>query len=76
MELSLTREQLLKRLLEPQRVKLLVLAINEDARKVFPLRVQARNQTEINIDVTKPLGKLANKWLLRAIDLAYDETLD
>ncbi len=37
MELSLTKEQLFKRLIEPQRINLLVLAINEDAHQVSPL---------------------------------------
>ena len=76
MELSLTHAQLLERLLQPQRIKLLVLAVNEDARKVFPLHFQARNQAEINIDITEALRTLSSKWLLRAIDLSYDENLD
>jgi hypothetical protein len=76
MELTLTRAQIFERLLEPQRMKLLVLAINEDAHSVFPLRVQAQNQAEINIDITEPLRKLVQKVLFRAIDLVYDETLD
>ncbi len=76
MELSLTKAQLLERLLEPQRTKLLVLAINEDVKKVFPIRIEAQNQAEINIDVTEALRTLSSKWLSRAINLAYDETLD
>ena len=79
MELSLTKTQLLERLLEPQRVKLLSLAINEDAKQVFPLHLQVQaqsNQAEINIDITEALGKLASKWLLRAIALAYEDSLD
>ena len=76
MELSLTKAQLLERLIEPQRIKLLVLAVNEDANKVFPIRAEVHNQAEINIDMTEILRKLSSKWLFRAIDLAYDETLD
>ena len=55
MVLSLTKAQLLERLLEPQRTKLLVLAINEDAHKVFPIRTEVLNQEEINIDMTEVL---------------------
>ena len=76
MELSLTKAQLFERLLEPQRTKLLLLAIAEDTNKVFPLQYQARNQSEIHIDITEALGKLALKWLFRAVDLAYEEALD
>lgn len=76
MELSLTKEQLLERLLTPERTTLLALAIKEDADKVFPLHFQARNQTEINIDITEAIGTLCSKWLWRAIDLAYNEALD
>lgn len=76
MELSLTRTQLLERLTQPQRAKLLALAINEDARKVFPIKTQTRNANVINIDLTESIGKLHSMWFLRAIDLAYDETLD
>jgi len=55
MELSLTKAQLLERLLEPQRTQLLVLAINEDTHKVFPIHTEAQNQAEINIDMTEVL---------------------
>jgi hypothetical protein len=52
------------------------LAIDEDAHSVFPIRSQVTIQDEINLDLTEAIGKLAEKWLLRAINLAYDETLD
>lgn len=76
MELSLTKSQLLERLLVPQRIKLLVLAINEDAHSLFPLQFHSQNQAQINIDITETLRILSSKWLFRAIDLAYDETFD
>jgi hypothetical protein len=74
--LSLTKDQLLERLLEPQRSKLLSLAINEDIHSVFPLRIPARKQKEINIDITEQIQKIAFRLLFRVTDLAYDETLD
>jgi hypothetical protein len=73
---SLTKEQIMMRLLDPQRTKLLTLAINEDTNKVFPLHFQAQNREEIEIDINEALHTLCSKWLFRVIDLAYDDTLD
>lgn len=75
MSISLTKDQLFDRLLDPERVKLLRLAFDEDARSVFPLRSQTTSQTEINPDMAKTLTIVAEKLLLRAISLTYDETL-
>ena len=74
--LSLTREQLLRRLVESQRSSLLALAINEDAKRYFTFKVEANSSQEVNIDVTEPLRAVTKKLLLRAIDIAYDENLD
>ena len=75
MALSLTLEQVLERLTEPQRIKLLVLAINEDAKSIFPLHF-TNDEEENSRIMTEALRKLAKLWLFRAIRLAYDETLD
>jgi len=80
MPISLTREQLLERLAEPRRVKLLAIALNEDTKQVFPVTRKAKipvdtNEIDIDIDISQALIKLSSKWLLRAVNLAY-ETLD
>ena len=74
--LSLTKNELLERLLEPQRSRLLTLAINEDIHGVFPLSIEAKKQKEINIDITEHVQKIIFKALFRVTDLAFDETLD
>jgi hypothetical protein len=74
--LSLTKNELLERLLEPQRSKLLSLAINEDIHSVFPLRVKARKQEEIDIDISEQVQQMAFKLLFRVTDLVFDESLD
>jgi len=79
MALSLTREQLLERLDDPHRMQLLVIALNEDMKQVFPVDYKIQfpiNTNDINIDIGEALIKLSSKWLLRAVDLAYDENLD
>jgi len=74
--LSLTKDELLERLLEPQRSKLLSLAINEDIHGVFPLTVEAEKQENIDIDITEHVQKIIFKALFRVTDLAFDESLD
>jgi hypothetical protein len=74
--LSLTKNELLERLLEPQRSRLLSLAINEDIHSVFPLSYEARKQEEIDIDITEHIQKIVFKSLFRVTDLAFDENLD
>ena len=77
MAISLTKEQILEKLLEPRRLSLLILAISEDAKKTMTLKYKPQtNQSEVNIDITQPLSEFTNRILLRAIELAYDETLD
>lgn len=74
--LTLTKNQLLERLLEPQRSRLLSLAINEDIHSVFPITLPVRKQKEINLDITDDVQKIVFKLLFRVTDLVYDETLD
>ena len=77
MSISLTRDELYERLKDPIRMKLLLIAINEDAKNIFsPLRYQVETKGEISLDIREPLRELAFKWLFRAIDLAYEEDLD
>lgn len=79
MALSLTREQLLERLVDPHRMQLLAIALNEDMKQVFPVDYKIQfpiNTNDINIDIGEALIKLSSKWLLHAVDLAYDENLD
>ncbi|MGD0795494.1 MAG: hypothetical protein ABR958_07955 [Dehalococcoidales bacterium] len=74
--IALTKNQLLERLLEPERSRLLSLAINEDIHSVFPIRLPVRKQKEINIDLTEDVQKIVFKTLFRVTDLVFDETLD
>ena len=75
MTISLTQEEFYQRLLE--RRKLLIIAINEDVKNIFPLRYKTgRNKSEINIDITEPIGELLLKEITRVVDLVYREGLD
>ncbi len=76
MSLSLTKDELCERLKDPDRFKLLILAINEDVSNVSPLYFEAEHQGKISINITEPLRELAFKWLFRAIDLTYEEGFD
>lgn len=75
MTLSLTKEQIGERLLEPQRLTLLRLAIDEDVKSIFPLHF-TKNDEENSLIMTEAMSNLVNKLLFRAITLAYDEILD
>jgi hypothetical protein len=74
--LSLTKNELLERILEPQRSRILTLAIKEDIRSIFPLTIRARKNKEISIDISQQVQKLVFKTLFRVTDLAFDEALD
>jgi len=74
MTLSLTKEQFCERL--GQYHRLFELAIGEDVKKISPLLYKVPgNETEIHIDITKPIGKLVSKAIIRTIDLVYEENL-
>ena len=74
--ISLTKNELLERLLEPQRSKILSLAINEDIHSIFPLKIKAEKEKEISIDITEEVQKIVFKTLFRVTDLAFDENFD
>jgi len=80
MPISLTKEQMGERLLEPHRLKLLTLAINEDVKSCFPIKYKSQGRipagTDINLDLTEALKPVVNKIIFRAIEIAYDESLD
>jgi len=81
MALSLTYKQLMERLAEPHRIQLLNIAFLQDIKQVFPVHIEQKMQlpidgNDINIDISEALLEFASKWLLRAVDLAYDENLD
>jgi hypothetical protein len=74
--ISLTKRELLERILEPPRSRLLTLAIKEDIRSIFPLTIPAKQEKEISIDISPQVQKLVFKALFRVTDLAFDEALD
>jgi hypothetical protein len=75
MGISLTKEQFYERFRKHQ--GLFALALEEDARKIFPLSFKVpQNEAEIHINMTKPIGELIAKEIARIIDLVYEEALD
>ena len=44
MSISLTREELCEHLKYPTCIELLILAVNEDVKSIFPLRYQVNTQ--------------------------------
>ena len=74
--IRLSKNELLERIVEPQRSRLLTLAIKEDIRSIFPLTIRARKEKDISIDISQQVQKLVFKTLFRVTDLAFDETLD
>lgn len=74
--ISLTKNELLERIIEPQRSRLLALAIKEDIRSIFPVSIRAVKENEISIDISQQVQKLVFKALFRITDLAFDESLD
>ena len=76
MSISLTLEQALERLSQPQRLTLMKLAIDEDVKSIMPLQFQVNDDEGNSLKMKEALGKLAEKLFLRSIQLAFDETLD
>jgi hypothetical protein len=75
MPISLTKEQLLDRLSETKRIKLLHLAIVRDAQDIaLPVRSEVQRQSNLNLPLEVAI--LADTYLIRAISLAYEEFLD
>jgi hypothetical protein len=75
MGISLNKEQFYQRLQKHHR--LLMVAIEEDVKSISPLNYKIpSNETEIRIDLSKPIGELIRKEIFRVIDLVYEETLD
>jgi hypothetical protein len=74
MAISLTKEALLDRLCEPKRIKLLRLALVRDAQEVaLPVYSEAEPLKEFDLCLPVAVGILAETYLLRAIQLAYEE---
>ncbi len=81
MELSLTKKQFMERLSSPQRLKLLRLAINESYKDILPIRVvqpaqQEGQHLDISIDISKELTQIGATWIVRAVELVFDDSLD
>ena len=75
MPISLTQEQFYQRL--DERRRLLIIAIDEDVKAIFPIKTQVIvKQTEINIDLRKPISELLLKTMVRVVNLVYEEGLD
>jgi hypothetical protein len=75
MTISLTKEQFSERFERYHR--LFQLAIKEDVKKISPLLYKVlRDETEIHIDISKPIGEFISKTIIRIIDLVYEENLD
>jgi hypothetical protein len=76
MAISLTLEQALERLLEPQRLHLLRIAIDEDVKCIFPLQINLADDAATQKALKEALGNLIDRLLLRALRLAFEESLD
>ena len=75
MAISLTLEEFLQRLLARQ--QLLNIAVQEDVKKIFPLKAQVNiNQPNISVDLAKPISELMFKTVVRLVTLVYEERLD
>ncbi len=77
MELSLTKKQFMERLSSPQRLKLL----NESYKDILPIRVvqpaqQEGQHLDISIDISKELTQIGATWIVRAVELVFDDSLD
>ncbi|OGO04596.1 MAG: hypothetical protein A2Y60_01820 [Chloroflexi bacterium RBG_13_54_9] len=86
MALSLTYKQLIERLAEPHRIQLLNIAFREDLKQAFATdsgRITRKIELPVDgkdinwdIDISDALLEFASSWLLRVVDLVYDENLD
>jgi hypothetical protein len=76
MAINLTREQAIARLNEPERKKLLILALNEDVKSLFPMHLEGYLTKNDQITLVKAINELIFGANMRTFDLVFNEGLD
>jgi hypothetical protein len=75
MAISLTKEEFLDRFKDPIRQRILALALNEDMKSVFPMKLTT-NSEQNSIIIASAIHEVVVKVLPRLMDIVYEENLD